>query len=85
MSARYLNNSSAVAEMGDRARAKRAEKWCRRWLMCPFPWGGSGSPSNAMWPGPRPTYTPSGILIHSTVWPQYTSVTSRQTDRTTVR
>jgi len=37
------------------------------------------SPSNTMWPGPRPTYMLSSILIHSTVWPQYTNVTDRQT------
>jgi len=49
--------------------------------MPPF-WWAAGSPSNTMWPGPRPTYVPSGILIHPTVWPQYTNVTNRQTDRT---
>jgi len=31
---------------------------------------GAGSPSNTMWPGPRPTPVPSGILLHPTVWPQ---------------
>jgi len=31
---------------------------------------GAGSPSNTMWPGPRPTSLPSGIFIHPTVWPQ---------------
>ena len=40
------------------------------------------SPSNTMWPGPRPTCTPSFILIHPNVWPQYTNVTER-TDRQT--
>jgi len=34
--------------------------------------------SNTMWP--RPTSKPSGILIHPTVWPQYTNVTDTQTD-----
>ena len=46
------------------------------------------SVSNTMWPGPRPTSVPSGILIHPTVWPQYTNVTGRQTGQigqTTVR
>ena len=49
--------------------------------------GGAGSPSNTMWPGPSPTSAnslPSGILIHQTVWPQYTNVsrqTKLQTDR----
>jgi len=28
---------------------------------------------------------PSFILIRPTVWPQYTNVSDRQTDRTTVR
>jgi len=36
-------------------------------------------PANTMWPGPRPTSVPSGIVIQSTVWPQYTNVTDRQT------
>jgi len=47
--------------------------------------GGVGSPSNTMSPGQRPTSVPNGILIHPTVWPQYTDVTDRQpgqTDRT---
>ena len=33
-----------------------------------------------MWPGPMPTFVPSGILIHSAVWPQFTPTS--QTDRT---
>ena len=32
---------------------------------------------NTMSPGLRPTSVPSGILIHPTIWPQYT-VTDRQ-------
>jgi len=53
--------------------------------------GGAGSPSNTMWPGPRPTCMPSFILIRPTIWPQCTNVTDRQTgptektDRTTDR
>jgi len=35
--------------------------------------------SNTMRPRPSPTSVPSGILIHPTVWPQYTNVTDRQT------
>jgi len=27
--------------------------------------GGAGSPSNTMWPGPRPTSIPSGVQIHA--------------------
>ena len=34
-----------------------------------------------MWPGPSHTCMPSFILIRRTVWPQYTNVTDRQTDR----
>jgi len=34
----------------------------------PF-WGELGS---RKWPGPTPTSTPSAILIHPAVWPQYT-------------
>jgi len=53
--------------------------WAENWGLCPL---GEGSwvPSNTMWPGPRPTCTPSFILIRQTVWPQhaYTNVTDRQ-------
>ena len=45
---------------------------------------GTGSPSSTMSLGPRPTSVLSGVLIHPAVWPQYTNVTERQTDRTTV-
>jgi len=38
--------------------------------------GGAESPSNTVWP--RPTSMPCFVLIHSTVWPQYTKVTDRQ-------
>jgi len=38
---------------------------------------GSGSPS-AQWPGLRPTSVPSGIVMRSTIWPQYTNVTDKQ-------
>jgi len=44
----------------------------------PIPVGGAGSPSNTKLPGPRPKSVPGGILIHPTVWPQYTNVTDRQ-------
>jgi len=33
-------------------------------------WRRARSPSNTMWPGPRPTSMPSFILIHLSVWPQ---------------
>ena len=42
--------------------------------------GGAGSPSNTVWPGTRPTYMPSFILIHPTIWSQHINVTDR-TDR----
>jgi len=45
--------------------------------------GGAGSPSNTVWPRPRPTSMPSFILSHSTAWPEYTNVWDRQTDRET--
>jgi len=38
----------------------------------PFSLGGAGAPSNTMWPGPSPTFIPSGILIHPAVRPQQT-------------
>ena len=44
----------------------------------PLIFRGAGSLSNTMWPAPRPTSVPSGILMHPTVWPQYTNVTDRQ-------
>ena len=70
-----LNKSSAVAEMGDRAR------WAEKWggAAVPLSVEEAGSPSNTMTAGPRPTSAPSGILIHPTAWPQYTNVTDRQT------
>ena len=37
-------------------------------------------PNNTICPGPTPTSTRSGILIHPAVWPQYTNITNR-TDR----
>ena len=33
---------------------------------------GSWVPMNTMWPGSRPTFVPSGILIHPAIWPQQT-------------
>jgi len=32
--------------------------------------GGAESPCNTIRPGPRPTFKPSGILIHPAVWAQ---------------
>ena len=68
------NKSSAVAEMGDRARAVGRKVGAA----VPLSLGSAGSPSSIMSPaGPRPTSVPSGILNHPTVWPQYTNVTDR--------
>ena len=36
------------------------------------------SSSTTMSSGPRLTSVPSGILIHPTVWPQYTNITDSQ-------
>jgi len=84
------NKSSAIVQMGDRL-AYLPTKWHldplsrlattnmgRKVGAVPLWGGGAGSPSNTMWPGPRPTSMPSFILIHRTVWPQFTNVTGRQ-------
>ena len=57
------------------------QTWTEKWVGCgaPFRGEGAGSSSNTMSPGPSPSSVPSGILIHPTVWPQYTNVTYRQT------
>jgi len=52
------------------------------WGAVPLWRRGPRSPSNTMWPGPRPTSMPTFIRIRPTVWPQYTNVTDR-TDRQT--
>ena len=31
----------------------------------------AGNPSNTMWPAPRSTSVPSGVIIRPAVWPQY--------------
>ena len=63
------NKSSAVAEMGDRLATIDMDRRAGRG--CCGGWVPTGSPSNTMWPGPRPTSLPSGILIHPTDWPQF--------------
>ena len=49
----------------------------------PFGGGGAGFLSNTMWPRPIEAYLhiPSGILIHPTVWLEYTNVTDKRQDR----
>jgi len=72
----YSNKSSGVAEMGERlATIDMTRKVGAAALLSV---GGTGSPSNTMSPGPRPTTVPSDILIHATVWSQYTNVIDRQ-------
>jgi len=87
----HLDPSSHLATT-DKGRGlyRRRQNFESGGLLRPFLWGGAGSPSNTMWPGPRPTCMPSLILIHPTIWPKYTNVTHRQrgqdrTNRTTVR
>jgi len=55
------------------------QTWPEKWeAAVPLSVGGAGSPSNTMSPGPRPTSIPSDILIHPTVWPQYTKLQTGQ-------
>ena len=67
------NNSSAVAEIGDRARAKLVEKTEKWRTVVLLSVGDLGPHLTQCRPGP------SGILIHPTIWPQYTNVTDRTT------
>jgi len=66
MIVRNVYKNSAVAEMGDRLATIDMGRKVGG-LLCPFSRRGAGSPSNTMTPGPRPTFVPSGILIHPTV------------------
>jgi len=69
------NKSSAVDQIGDRLAT--IDMGRKSGGVPPFfgGGGGAGSPSNTMWPEPMPTSVPSFILVHPTVWPQYTSIT----------
>jgi len=62
------NNSSVVAEVGDRLATIDVGQ--KVGAAVPLSVGGAESPSSTMWPEPRPTSVPSGILIHSAVWLQ---------------
>jgi len=66
-SAAMPNKSSAVAEMGDRGHNRHGPK---REGGCCACFAGAGTPSSTMWSGPRSTSTPSGVFIHSAIWPQ---------------
>ena len=71
------NKSSAVAEMGDRlATIDMGRKWC-----CAAFRGGKLGPHLTQCRLARPSSVPSAILIHPTVWPQYT-IPMLQTDGT---
>ena len=63
-------SSAYVSEMGDRLATRDMGKKCG--AAVPLSVVGTASPSNTMWPGPRPTSVPSGIWIHQAVWPQRT-------------
>ena len=63
------NNSSVVAEMGDRLAT--IDMGQTEGGAVPLS-RGAGSPFNTMSSGPRPTSTPSSIFIHPAVWPQQT-------------
>ena len=67
--------SSAVSEMGDCLATTDIGQ--RVGAAVPLSAGGAGCPSNTMSPKHRPTSISSFILIHPTVWPQYTNVTDR--------
>jgi len=56
------SRSTSATCARDEERPNKKEKETGQWQ--------TGSPCNTMWPGPRPTSLPSGILIHPTVWPQ---------------
>jgi len=85
------NKCSAVAEMGDPfATIDMGRKFGG--AVPPLFGGVSWVPSSTMWPGPRPTSIPSGILVHPAIWPQqiwihptvcpqYTNVTDIRQDR----
>jgi len=64
-----VNKSSVVAEMGDCSHNRHGPR--RRGTAVPIS-RRAGTPSNAMWTGPRSTTVPSGVFIHPVVWPQRT-------------
>ena len=66
----FGNKSSAAAEMGNRLAIIGMGR--KVGAAMPLSGRGAGSPSNTMWAGPRPTSIPSGMMIHTDVWPQQT-------------
>ena len=65
--------------MLDRWQQTWAEKWGS--VLCLFGGRGAEFSSNIL---SRPPSLPSGILIHPTVWPQYTNVTDRHTGQRSI-
>jgi len=63
---KFINKSSAVAEMGDRGHNRHGLKDGGAVLLP----RSAGNPSNTMWPAPMSTSVPSGVFIHPAVWPQ---------------
>ena len=71
------NKGCTVAEMSDRFATIDMGRKVMSGAAVPISVGRDGSLSNAISPGPRSNSVPSGILIHPTVWSQYTNVTDR--------
>jgi len=59
----------AVAEMGDRLATIDIGRKLVGEAVPPF-LGELDPHVTQLWPGPRPTFVPTGILIHPAVWPQ---------------
>jgi len=70
---------SAVAEMGD---CLATIDMGRKMGAVPLLGGDAGSPCNTIWPGPRPTFIPSGILIHPPFGHSTPTSQTGQRDRT---
>ena len=64
----HRQKSSAVAEMANRGHNRHRPK--REGAADPLLW--VHPRLTQLWPGPRSTSVPSGILIHRAVWPQQT-------------
>jgi len=77
----YLRNDGTCRHLDPSSHLAATDTGRKLGGSAPLCGGGAGSPSNTVWPGPRPTCMPSFVLIRPTVWPQYTNATDRQ-DRT---
>jgi len=65
----YQVASSSIQPFGHNRHGPKIV-WKR--VRVPFFLGIAGPPSNTKLPEPRPTFIPSGILVHPAVWPQPT-------------